>query len=85
MSFHTNSWRTLVVAVIFVPTTTSAQGVAPSTTRSQATQAHDVRQIPPSAHGGRLGIVLRQDLFDRNNLNNLRSDYPAPPAQPGQF
>ena len=29
--------------------------------------------------------VLRQDLFDRNNPNNLRSDYPGPPAQPGQF
>jgi hypothetical protein len=29
--------------------------------------------------------ILRQDLFDRNNPNDLRSDYPAPPAQPGQF
>jgi hypothetical protein len=29
--------------------------------------------------------VLRQDLFDRNNPNNLRHDYPAPPAQPGSF
>jgi hypothetical protein len=29
--------------------------------------------------------VLRQDLFDRNNPNNLRHDYPAPPAQAGQF
>ena len=29
--------------------------------------------------------VLRQDLFDRNNPNNLRRDYPAAPAQPGQF
>ena len=28
--------------------------------------------------------VLRQDLFDRNNPRNLRSDYPAPTAQPGQ-
>ncbi|WP_234683928.1 hypothetical protein [Bradyrhizobium monzae] len=31
------------------------------------------------------GFVCRQDLFDRNNGNNLRSDWPAPPAQPGQF
>jgi len=30
-------------------------------------------------------IILRQDLFDRNNPNNLRSDWPGPPAQPGQF
>jgi hypothetical protein len=29
--------------------------------------------------------VLRQDLFDRNNPNNVRHDYPAPPAQGGQF
>jgi hypothetical protein len=29
--------------------------------------------------------VLRQDLFDRNNPRNLRSDYPAAPAQPAQF
>jgi len=31
------------------------------------------------------GFVLRHDLFDRNDPNNLRSDYPGPPAQPGQF
>lgn len=29
--------------------------------------------------------VLRQDLFARNNPNNLRRDYPSAPAQPGQF
>jgi len=29
--------------------------------------------------------VLRQDLFDRRNPNNLRHDYPSAPAQPGQF
>jgi hypothetical protein len=29
--------------------------------------------------------VIRQDLFDRRNPNNLRTDYPAAPAQPGQF
>jgi hypothetical protein len=27
--------------------------------------------------------ILRQDLFDRRNPNNLRHDYPAPPGQPG--
>ena len=40
------------------------------------------RMLPP--HVRPLGI-LRQDLFDRNSPNNLRSDYPAPPSQPGQF
>jgi hypothetical protein len=34
---------------------------------------------------GKTGFILRQDLFDRNNPNNLRSDYPAPLASPGSF
>jgi hypothetical protein len=27
--------------------------------------------------------ILRQDLFDRRNPNNVRHDYPAPPGQSG--
>jgi hypothetical protein len=46
---------------------------------------HDDRKIPPSIAAPRRGFILRQDLFDRNNPNNLRSDWHAPPAQPGQF
>ena len=46
---------------------------------------HDVRKIPPTIDTPRSGFILRQDLFDRNNPNNLRSDWPSPPAQPGQF
>jgi len=43
---------------------------------------YDVRGIPPPpVDGGRVGFALRQDLFDRNNPNNLRSDWPGPPAQ----
>jgi hypothetical protein len=38
------------------------------------------RPTPP-----RRGFVLRQDLFDRADPNNVRSDWPSPPAQPGQF
>jgi hypothetical protein len=34
---------------------------------------------------GKHGSILRQDLFDRLNRNNIRTDWPAPPAQPGQF
>jgi hypothetical protein len=45
---------------------------------------HDARKTPPTIGAAR-GFVLRQDLFDRNDPNNLRSDWPAPPAQPGQF
>jgi hypothetical protein len=46
---------------------------------------HDVRKIPPSIDAPARGFILRQDLFDRNNPNNLRSDWPSPRAQPGQF
>jgi hypothetical protein len=56
----------------------------PTTAFAKATHTHDVRKIPP-ADTPKSGFVLRQDLFDRNNPNNLRSDWPAPPAQPGQF
>jgi hypothetical protein len=46
----------------------------------------DLRKTPPPVDRGRTGfVVLRQDLFDRNNPNNLRSDYPGPPAQPGSY
>jgi hypothetical protein len=44
--------------------------------------ANEGRKIP-SLDFGKGGFVLRQDLFDRNDPNNLRSDYPGPPAQPG--
>jgi hypothetical protein len=60
-------------------------GVAKLETGSSLSIARDLRKIPPSVDGGRIGWFLPQDLFDRNNPNNLRSDYPAPPAQPGQF
>ena len=46
---------------------------------------HDNRKVPPTIATPRSGFILRQDLFDRNNPNNLRSDWPSPPAQPGQL
>jgi hypothetical protein len=55
------------------------------TVHTKVASIHDVRKIPPAVDPPRSGFVLRQDLFDRNNPNNLRSDWPAPPAQPGQF
>lgn len=39
----------------------------------------------PAVRAVRSGPIWRQDLFDRTNPNNLRTDLPAPPAQPGQF
>jgi hypothetical protein len=44
---------------------------------------HEPRRIPSSIDSRPSGLV-RQDLFDRNNPNNQRSDWPSPPAQPGQ-
>jgi hypothetical protein len=46
---------------------------------------HDVRKVPPPIDAPTRGSILRQDLFDRNNPTNLRSDWHSPPAQPGQF
>jgi hypothetical protein len=62
-----------------------AIGVAKAETVSSCFVVREVLKIPPSVHGCKAGFVPPQDLFDRNNPNNLRSDYPAPPAQPGQF
>ena len=45
---------------------------------------HDVRKIAPSIDAPTSGFILRQDLFDRNNPNNLRSDWPSPSGLPGQ-
>lgn len=39
----------------------------------------------PAVRADRNAPLWRQDLFDRKNPNNLRTDLPAPPAQPGQF
>jgi hypothetical protein len=58
--------------------------------RTKAATAHHVRQVPPIQVPPMAGscwacFVGSQDLFDRNDPNNLRSDYPSPPAQPAQF
>jgi hypothetical protein len=58
-------------------------------TRAQQTKVaapSPVREIPPPVDTvGLLPFgILRQDLFDRNNPRNLRSDWHSPPAQPGQ-
>ena len=55
------------------------------TPHAKTAPIRDVRKIPPTIGAARIGFVLRQDLFDRNDPNNMRSDWPAPPAQPGQF
>jgi hypothetical protein len=42
-------------------------------------------QIKSVGCGCRYVFAYPQDLFDRNNMNNLRGDWPGPPAQPAQF
>ena len=44
----------------------------------------DARRIPPSIDARPSGFIW-QDLFDRNNPNNLQADWPSPPVQPGQL
>jgi hypothetical protein len=55
------------------------------TAHTKITPTQDVRKIPSSIDIPKRGFVVRQDLFDRNNPNNLRSDWPGPIAQPSQF
>jgi hypothetical protein len=55
------------------------------TALTKVAPTHDVRKIPPTIDAPKSGLILRQDLFDRNDPNNLRSDWHAPPAQPGQY
>jgi hypothetical protein len=55
------------------------------TPHTKVAPTHDVRKIPSIIGTPKSGFILRQDLFDRNNPNNLRSDWPSPTAQPGQL
>jgi hypothetical protein len=68
------------IAAAALAMTVSASAQA---TRTTLAPARDAWKIPPPADRGKIPFVLRQDLFDRNDPNNLRSDYPGPPAQPG--
>ena len=68
-----------IFSILFSPTIVLAQ-----TTQTKTEPPQTVRRTPPPPDF-RPFIILRQDLFDRNNPNNLRSDYAGPPAQPGQF
>jgi hypothetical protein len=68
----------------FIANTLSILPVASLRPGSVVAPVQDARRIPPSTDA-RLSGLIRQDLFDRNNPNNLRSDWPSPPAQPGPF
>ena len=66
--------------VLAFPTIVCAQ-----THQMKVAKAHWVQKSPAIVNTPRCGFILMQDLFDRNNPNNVRSDWPAPPAQPGQY
>jgi hypothetical protein len=53
-------------------------------TTASADGRHDNTQARWSTDWTRPGLIVRQDLFDRRNPNNLRTDWPAPPSQPNQ-
>jgi hypothetical protein len=54
-------------------------------THSRVVAAQEVTQGNSFVLRGKNGSISKQDLFDRLNSNNTRTDWPAPPAQPGQF
>jgi hypothetical protein len=58
-------------------------GLASATTAS-ADGHHDKTQVRWSTDWIKPGLIVRQDLFDRRNPNNLCTDWPAPPSQPNQ-
>jgi hypothetical protein len=68
-----------MVCLVLFPTIGFAQSA-----QTKGDPARTARWMPPPADFRPFGIV-KQDLFDRNNPTNLRSDYHAPPAQPGQY
>ncbi|MET3907812.1 hypothetical protein ABID59_002153 [Bradyrhizobium sp. S3.3.6] len=70
----------LFVFAAMLPTFASAE--AP---RRPVGAAHDTYRKPLPDVGRKGQLILRQDLFDRQNPTNLRSDWPSPPAQPGQI
>jgi hypothetical protein len=68
------------LALLVLPTVALANN-----TRTKIEPVQTARKMPPPVVAVRPFGVLAQDLFDRNDPNNLRSDYHGPPAQPGQF
>jgi hypothetical protein len=76
--------KILHLAIFFLLSAFAAVAVA-KTPHTNVVPIRDAGRLPPPVDTGRRGITLRQDLFNRNNPNNLRSDYPGPSAQPGQL
>jgi hypothetical protein len=67
-----------VVCALVCPTIVLAQ-----TAETKPVPINDVRKRSPTIVSSKGEFILRQDLFDPNNPNNLRSDWPRPSGQPG--
>jgi hypothetical protein len=77
--------KTRILAIAFAFEVVLATTAVAKNSHTRAAAARDGPQVKSLAAGSKSDLVLRQDLFDRRNPNNLRSDWPAPSAQPGQF
>jgi hypothetical protein len=76
--------KPMMLAVVSCALAFPTMGFA-KTPHTKVASTHDLRKIPSTTIPPKRGFILRQDLFDRNDPNNLRSDWPSPPAQPGQL
>lgn len=74
----------VVLFALEVALATTALAKTKSTQASVVAAQYDA-QVQRPVFIGRSGIILRQDLFDRRNPNNIRTNWPAPPAQPGRY
>jgi hypothetical protein len=72
------SMMLVVACALACPTIAFAQ-----TADTKFTPINDVRKIPPTIVSPKGDFILRQDLVDPNNPNNLRSDWPRPSGLPG--
>jgi hypothetical protein len=68
----------VALGALVLPASAFAQSAS-----TKAAPSRDIRR--PAPVWGAWGGVLRQDLYDRNNPNNLRSDWPSPPRQAGSL
>ncbi len=73
-------WVLAVGCALIFPTIAGGK-----TAGMKAVPNHEPRQVSPQIGIKRPNLILGQDLFDRNNPNNLRSDWPAPPGMPAQY
>lgn len=73
----------LAVSFVVLGALAFPAGALAQTASTKAAPSREIRRPAPvwDAWGG----VLRQDLYDRNNPNNLRSDWPSPPRQAGSL